>query len=236
MLLAGRAARLYEMYSVPEVAWILEEPLRTVQQALAGYGVITGRWPGIGPQHAAARDRGEAYKDMTVRRTRNRRDVWTINTEPYSGAHFATMPEALAEVCIMAGTSERGCCPECGAPWERVTARREPVDTGAQIGGCPDRQDGGRRERDVTGAGGNVPARVRLGTDAWQSGCSCDAGKPVPCTVLDPFAGSGTTVLVADRLGRHGIGVELNEEYCEMARERCYRDAPLLAYAARGEA
>jgi DNA-directed RNA polymerase specialized sigma24 family protein len=43
MLLAGRAARLYEMYSVPEVAWILEEPLRTVQQALAGYGVITGR-------------------------------------------------------------------------------------------------------------------------------------------------------------------------------------------------
>lgn len=33
MLLAGRAARLYEMYSVPEVAWILEEPLRTVQRA-----------------------------------------------------------------------------------------------------------------------------------------------------------------------------------------------------------
>jgi len=54
--------------------------------------------------------------------------------------------------------------------------------------------------------------------------------------VLDPFGGAGTTMLVADRLGRHGVGVELNGDYCRMARRRCYEDAPLLAYAARGEA
>ncbi len=46
----------------------------------------------------------------------------------------------------------------------------------------------------------------------------CDAGEPVPCTVLDPFLGSGTTALVALCLGRTAIGVELNPEYAEMAR------------------
>ncbi|OQA96943.1 MAG: Modification methylase DpnIIB [Chloroflexi bacterium ADurb.Bin222] len=55
--------------------------------------------------------------------------------------------------------------------------------------------------------------------------------EPVPCVVLDVFGGAGTTMLVADRLGRHGVGVELNNDYCRMARRRCYEDAPLLAYA-----
>ena len=39
--------------------------------------------------------------------TRNRRSVWTIATKPYAGAHFAVMPESLAEPCILAG-SRRG--------------------------------------------------------------------------------------------------------------------------------
>jgi DNA modification methylase len=41
---------------------------------------------------------------------RNLRNVWTIATAPYSEAHFATFPPALAERCIRAGTSEKGCC------------------------------------------------------------------------------------------------------------------------------
>ena len=48
-------------------------------------------------------------------------------------------------------------------------------------------------------------------------------------TILDPFAGAGTTLLVADRLGRNAIGIELNPEYAQMARDRVYNDAPLLA-------
>jgi DNA modification methylase len=36
--------------------------------------------------------------------TRNRRSVWTVNTQPYAGAHFATMPEALVTPCILAGS------------------------------------------------------------------------------------------------------------------------------------
>ncbi len=48
-------------------------------------------------------------------------------------------------------------------------------------------------------------------------------------TVLDPFAGAGTTGLVADRVGRDAILIELNPAYAEMARERITGDAPLLA-------
>ena len=49
----------------------------------------------------------------------NLRNVWTIATGAFKDAHFATFPTALVEPCIKAGTSERGVCPECGAPWLR---------------------------------------------------------------------------------------------------------------------
>jgi DNA modification methylase len=41
-----------------------------------------------------------------------------------------------------------------------------------------------------------------------------------PCTVLDPFAGSGTTNLVARRYGRRSIGIELNPDYCQLIADR----------------
>jgi DNA modification methylase len=54
------------------------------------------------------------------------------------------------------------------------------------------------------------------------------AGAPEGATVLDPFSGSGTTGLVALRLNRSYIGLELNPEYAEMSRNRIRDDAPLL--------
>lgn len=77
----------------------------------------------------------------------NRRTVWTIPTQPFPDAHFAVMPQALVEPCVLAGT--------------------KPGDT-----------------------------------------------------VLDPFAGSGTVGVVANRHGRRFVGIELNPTYCEMARRR----------------
>lgn len=47
---------------------------------------------------------------------RNKRSVWSIPTASYKGAHFATFPPALIEPCIKAGSSEKGVCPDCGAP------------------------------------------------------------------------------------------------------------------------
>lgn len=91
-----------------------------------------------------------------IRNTRNARNVWTIATQPFSGAHFATMPPDLAERCIKAGT--------------------KPGDT-----------------------------------------------------VLDPFGGAGTTGLVADRLNRSAVLIELNPEYRGLAADRITADAPLFA-------
>jgi len=79
--------------------------------------------------------------------TRNARSVWTIATQPYDGAHFATMPPALVERCILAGS--------------------------------------------------------RIGD-----------------TVLDPFLGSGTTGMVAERNGRRWFGCELNPAYETLIKQR----------------
>jgi DNA modification methylase len=161
------------------------------------------------------------------RGARNRRTVWTVATQPCPLAHFATMPPALVEPCIKAGTSERGCCPVCGAPWERVV-EKERQPRGDAFG----RKDIG--EYDHGQAGAPYMETVAAHTLGWQPTCGCPEHEPVPCVVLDPFGGAGTTMLVADRLGRHGVGVELSGEYTRMARRRCYEDAPLLAYATEG--
>jgi len=161
---------------------------------------------------------------------RNCRNVWTIATSPYSEAHFATFPPALAERCIRAGASERGCCAACGAPW-----RRE-VEHGAAVPLTP--SDAGRKATWTIGDASRDPAsRVDTPlprhyrpatTTGWTASCAC-AADVVPATVLDPFAGAGTTLLVADRLQRNAIGIELNAAYTTMAMDRCRADAPLFA-------
>lgn len=59
----------------------------------------------------------------------------------------------------------------------------------------------------------------------WSPGCECRL-EPVPCTVLDPFMGSGTTGAVALRLGRNFVGCELNPEYVKLAESRLRGEAP----------
>jgi DNA modification methylase len=88
--------------------------------------------------------------------TRNKRSVWTVATQPFKEAHFATFPPALIEPCVLAGSP----------------------------------------------AGG---------------------------VVLDPFGGAGTTGMVASRLQRDAILIELNPEYAALAERRIFNDAPLLA-------
>ena len=143
----------------------------------------------------------------------NRRSVWTIATHSYRGAHFATYPPKLVEPCILAGTSARGCCPTCGAPWRRVVESQRVATrpgTGSKVTG------------DTLTDGNRDPQRhvsVKK-TTGWEQACKCDAHEPIPCTVLDPFMGSGTTAIVAEHHGREWIGCELSEAYAELARQR----------------
>jgi DNA modification methylase len=55
---------------------------------------------------------------------KNPGDVWRISTVPYKEAHFAVWPPELARRMILAGSSSQGCCPHCGAPWERFRGRK----------------------------------------------------------------------------------------------------------------
>jgi len=160
-------------------------------------------------------------------------------TEPFPEAHFATFPTKLIVPMVKAGTSEKGCCPECRSPWvreiEAVYRGGNRIDRTLEKGATRNRL-GGQAEWDAY-----EPAK----TTGWHPSCKCaqlvdgDKGweecaktlalEPVPCTVLDPFAGAGTVGLVADRLGRDAILIDSKAEYCDMALKRLEADAGLFA-------
>jgi DNA modification methylase len=162
---------------------------------------------------------------------RNLRSVWTVATQPYPGAHFATFPEKLIEPCIKAGSSDRGVCPECGAPWVRV------VETERVSGGAKWAPNPGNRA-----ALGDVSAssvfrtgdRALVTTTGWRPSCGhgtmaeaiTHSMRTEPAVILDPFAGSGTTGRVAQRLSRRAVLIDLNADYLVQAMGR-NSDIPL---------
>ena len=94
---------------------------------------------------------------------RNARNVWTIPTQGRPDAHFATYPDELPRRCILAGTSERGVCADCGAPWVRVTEKetatvnRKPIPARIVpdgVNGSGDRRNGGFYESETNTLGG----------------------------------------------------------------------------------
>ena len=160
---------------------------------------------------------------------RNIRSVWSIATRPYPGAHFAVFPPELPERCIKAGSSEKGVCPECGAPWERVV-ERESVPPSYRPTNKPETNHAVHGESTRTLA--QVPV-VR--TTGWSPTCIClvdvpsrevgvewelEAPVPVPAVILDPFGGSGTVGMVANRLSRRAILIDLNPEYLKQQMKR----------------
>jgi DNA modification methylase len=186
-----------------------------------------------------ARDERQTYRDANGPRgqregwtreanpTRNRRSVWTLGPERFPEAHFAVMPSKLARDCVLAGSAPKA-CGECGAPWERVVEREIDGDR------PPARQNINEPEVTKNGDGTNARGSATWGhyltskTTGWRSTCEHDddSGK---ATVLDPFAGAGTTGVVALDEGRHFIGCELNAQYADLMRRRLGRvTAPLF--------
>jgi DNA modification methylase len=178
---------------------------------------------GVNPNRSARK----ALENFALNPGRNLRDVWHIATQPYEEAHFATYPPKLIEPCVKAGTSEYGRCATCSAPFERVLEQVNPdakttgrhydqaevnegrgVLTGGSVGG--NRLTSGNLTNDELGVWQTI---------GWKRTCNHE-GEPMPSVVLDMFAGSGTTGAVALRNGRRFIGIDLNPEYAELARQR----------------
>lgn len=205
-----------------------------------GNKIVCDKQRGHSRRHAGFNDRWDAMsKDEQASMGRNSRSVWTIPPEPFSGAHFATMPTELARRCIAAGSSERGQCPHCGAPWVRVIGKGEPDPEwqercGADAsGGYAGQSTKGHDDAGVQNAS-DVKRRILAGLGTkkflgWRPSCACPPHEPVPQHVLDPFGGAGTTALVAERLKRDATIIELNPEYAAMARSRITGDSPLFA-------
>jgi len=147
---------------------------------------------------------------------RNKHDVWEITTQPYPEAHFATFPEKLCETPILAGCPGQ-ICKKCGKA-------REKIYENEQYSLRP-------KSRPVGDARGKSVSDFRA-IGQPQQGCQCVSSKVVGYTdcgcnasfesgvVLDPFMGSGTTLAVAKRLGRKGIGIDISPDYCNLAVKR----------------
>jgi len=160
----------------------------------------------------------------------NLRNVWSLSPDPYPQAHYATFPRELPRRCILAGTSARGVCPHCGKPWARVTETTRTFESGSGKSG---RLPVGKNGLRLQGGGETLDIRrgptVHTTTTGWQQTCRCPAHDPIPAVVLDPFMGSGRTALVANSLGRHAVGCELNPANIELARQQVTAGLGLLA-------
>lgn len=144
-------------------------------------------------------------------------DAWLISTEPYRGSHYATWPRDLLTKPIAAMCPLR-VCTVCGEPSRRLVeqtenyaaTRRSSSEAGTDLRAqraavghtATNRKD--RAPRDVTTTGW-----TDCGHDAWRAG-----------VVLDPFAGSGTTLAVATGHGRDAIGIDLDARNADLALER----------------
>ncbi len=164
-------------------------------------------------------------KDWIGNGGRNLRSVWSFPTKPGKFNHYAAYPPRLAEICIKSSTSEKGCCPKCGAPWARVIEKGLTAHDGDTGSGYVEGSTANRlallhqaaRERGAE----YVNSAQSVG---WRPTCTCSAGDPVSCRVLDPFSGAGTSALVAEQLGLDSVSIDTSAEYIQLSKDRLAAD------------
>ena len=165
---------------------------------------------------------GRGGGEWNWRPERELRNWWAVGPERSGEEHSATFPTEIPRRAILAGTSGMGCCPSCGAPWRRLTETiREPdpkAGTTFMRGSAHFRD--GEESRKANREGRTFMRVVGTRTIGWEPGCSCGEPGSVPCRVLDPFCGVGTTGVAAAHLGRDFTGIDLSREYATAARRR----------------
>lgn len=150
---------------------------------------------------------------------RNKRCIWTICPRPFKDAHFAVFPEKLCEIPIKAGCPKH-VCKKCGMPELILESSHNPYVFNIRVRDVKMNQikyaDRKASKKEVENYKGRYTSKGRV---KQVLGCKCNAGYE-PGVVLDPFMGSGTTALVANKQGKNFIGFELNPEYIKIAEKR----------------
>ena len=149
---------------------------------------------------------------------RNLRNVWIVPKQNFKGAHFATFPEKLVAPIIKLASSARGVCTACAAPIQRRTVRADVpahVREAFEASRATTATDTGRTDGHTARRPNH---RRRVLREEWEASCACGAGFEA-ATVLDIFNGSGRTGMVAKRLGRSYVGIDVNPTYIDMAQQ-----------------
>jgi DNA modification methylase len=189
--------------------------LDAVRMPFSGHaGVGTGKRKG----QNGAQDHENRPDDMPTRMNTHDGapplDWWSIPPGGYPGSHYAVYPPELCVRPVKAMVPER-VCTICGEPSERIAETTNAV--GRSVRSRAEGR-GGRTDCLVSTAG---PERADRLTTGWTDcKCSDDGSHWRNGVVLDPFAGSGTTLAVATGHGRDAIGIDLDERNADLARER----------------
>jgi DNA modification methylase len=152
--------------------------------------------------------------------TRLPRSYFLLSNEPNREKHFAAYPTEIPKRLIEMGTSKAGCCPICRTCYapvvesERVATRPGDATKCTGDGDAEGNRDPGRHVANTTILG-------------YRPACTCPPLPPVPCVVLDPFAGTGTTLRVAKHLGRDWIGIEASANYLPIIAKNILRPLPV---------
>jgi len=166
---------------------------------------------------------------------RNKRSVWTMPTQPFPEAHFATFPEKLIETPIKAGCPQY-VCKKCGKGRVKIYKKGDLVRSGKghiSYGYKGNSKHQKVEKSNISSWSQNfvkdnlIPGMSYEQKFIGYTDCGCNAGWEGG-VVLDPFMGAGTTAVVAKKQGKKFIGIELKQEYIDMANKRLRKIAERL--------
>lgn len=182
----------------------------------------------------------QAYREVLEAIASSPEDFWEINTEPHPFAHFAVYPDKLVERPVKASCPAEICI-QCGKARDRIVEAGELVRnptthvsygyTRERSKVATDTEPMGKTKAVNFVNDGVIPGLTRTWKTIGWTTCSCPSPSYRPGIVLDPFAGSGTTAVVAKSLQRSSISIELAEHYIPIIKERLDWNHPTLDQA-----